>query len=551
MPTPYASARFIVLSAALLAPIATASSPRPALAEPGATPPPAAAPPLAAPPPEPAAAPSLAAEPPESRSAGWYDDVFYVRDAGDDFRLYLQGRANIDAYVPFGPGLSDLGPGNALESTIFLRRVRPEIAGEFLHIFQFKIEGDWGQSASENTNGQTAQLSCTVDPQTGAQTCTPRTSAIESPTQRPSSLDVYVNWAAAQYFNIQIGQFKVPFSLENRTSENFTPFLEASLPIRDVGAPFNRDIGAMAWGETERREVYYGVGVFDGDGPNRLNPDDRFDVIGRVFAHPFARTSSPLEHLQIGASARAGSRDLRRVGYDYPGLSTQGGYLFWKPAYVDSAGRLVHVIPSGRQRSLAGELYLPIERLELTAELVYIDNHTREAADGYQLSPFTERFGTLHGTSYYVEAGVWIVGDRSMIGRPGYLSPTHIDFTKPPRPVTHGLEALAKIERIRLSYDGGARAGSPSGLDGEIRVDAVSVGANYWFSRHLRLSANYGFYRFPDSAPVSASPASAPRQTPAQRAIAPAQNLPKGVNDDARTNGHILHELMFRVGVAI
>src|SRR4051812_21596804 len=180
-----------------------------------------------------AAAPIVTEPPVDTRTAGWYDDIFFLREPTDDFRLYIQGRANIDGYVPFGPGVADLAPGNALKSTVFLRRVRPEVAGEFLHVLQFKIEGDWGPSTSDNTNGQAAALNCTVDAKTGTQTCSPRSSAIEAPTARPSALDVYINWTALKYLNFEVGQFKVPFTLENRSSENYTPFLEASLPVRD------------------------------------------------------------------------------------------------------------------------------------------------------------------------------------------------------------------------------------------------------------------------------------------------------------------------------
>lgn len=503
-----------------------------------------------------AAVPSKADGPADGEPlAGYYGGTFYLRDKTDNFRLYVQGRAHVDAYVPFGPGVTEAAPGSGLKSTVFLRRIRPEISGEFFKVWQFKIEGDWGQTTNDNANGQSIAPSCSVDASTGKQSCISRSGTIQAPVQRPQTLDVFINWGPSRYFNLQFGQFKIPFTYENRTSENFTPFMEASLPVRNVGAPLNRDIGVMAWGELDAGLLFYSAGIFNGDGPNRLNPDNRGDGIGRVFAHPLAKLDSPLKDLQIGASARYGVRDSEYVGYDYPTFTTQGGFAFWRPAYTDSLGRLTHVIPSGKQRAVAGELFVPFRFVDLTGELIYIDNETREAVDGYQLSPFTERLGRMKGYGYYAQLGVWLLGDRSIIGRRGYSTPTHLDFTKHTKPkLDSGLELLAKFERLSLSYSSAARGGTPDPVfspDGDIRVNAISVGVNYYLTKHLRLSANYMNYHFPNSAPVSASPKGSAHQTSAQRAVAPAQLLAKGVDDEARATGHALHELMFRVAVAL
>lgn len=487
-----------------------------------------------------------AADAVEKPRSGWHDGVFFLRSADDDHRLYVQGRANVDAYVPFGPGVSDLGPGSGLQATVFLRRVRPEISGEFHRVWQYKIEGEWGQSASDNANGQSSTLACAVDATSGAQTCTPRSASVEAPTQKPQALDVYVNYAHSPLVNVQAGQFKIPFTLENRSSENFTPFMEASMPVRALGAPTTRDLGVMAWGETAGRHFYYSAGFFNGDGPNRPNPDGRFDAIGRVFAHPLLGRGTPVDELQVGLSARWGTRDAKHVGYDVSTLTTQGGYAFWKPTYSDSLGRLTHVMPSGSQLAVAGELHLPVSIVELTTEFIYVDGGTREAVDGYQLTPFTERVGTLKGFGYYTQVGVWAMGDRSIVGRRGYSTPTHLDLDKPQAPTKSGLELVAKWEQVQLSYASADRKGSPDARspDGDIKANAFALGANYWASRNVRLSASYTYYFFPGSEPAS-------QQTSDQRALAPAQGLAKGVDDATRASGHSLHEIMFRLGVAL
>lgn len=117
----------------------------------------------------------------------------------------------------------------------------------------------------------------------------------------------------------------------------------------------------------------------------------------------------------------------------------------------------------------------------------------------------------------------------------------------PPRAV----QLLVRWEQVRLSYEGAARGGAPDpkGIDGDIRVDVVSVAANYWASRFVRLTAMYGWNHFPDSAPATASAAGGPVQTPSQRAVAPANVLPRGIDDRARDTAHVLHEVLFRAAV--
>jgi hypothetical protein len=482
--------------------------------------------------------------------AGRLGEYFYLRDANDEFRLYLGGRAHIDGFVPFGGGVSSLPAGSGLEPSFFLRRARPELAGEFLGSWQWVVAGDWGRTAVSNANGQSFVDVCTE--KNGAQTCALRSSPVQAASYTAQPTDVFINFHADQLFNIEAGQIRIPFSLENRTSENISPFLEASLPIRTIGAPLIRDIGVMAWGETDASLFHYEVGLFDGDGPNVLNQDSNFDGIGRVFSHPLAKTTSPLQTLQIGASGHYGMRSAKTVGYDYPALTTQEGYAFWKPTYTDSNGNLIHILPSADQITVAGELYWPVSIVDLTSEIVYADHDTREARDGYQTAyPYTERYGDLKGFSYYVQVAVWLLGDRQFVRRPGYYDPPHVDFTKPLPPSRSSIELLAKFEQLHLVYSSADRAGIPNSKspDGNIDADVLSIGINYWATRRVRVSLNYDLNVFPGSEPLSPSAPGNPTQTSSQRALAPAQTLSTGVDDAAREGEHTLSELTARVAV--
>jgi phosphate-selective porin len=477
--------------------------------------------------------------------AGWHNGVFYLRDKTDNFRLYLQGRAQVDFYSYAGAGVAD----TTLKPTLFLRRIRPEIGGELFKSWWFSIAGDFGATNFDNAKG-TNETSA-ASPGAAPTETTGKYAAAQTSRVSAAPTDVYLNYRADPLFNVQVGQFDAPFTMENRTSDKYIPFMERSLAVRDVGIPTNKDIGLMLWGELKSKYWFYSAGLFNGEGQNRLNTDSRGDFMMRTFVHPLASDKTELKDLQIGGSLRYGSRDTKFTNYDYPGMSTQGGYTFWNSTYGGSEGT-THILPSGSQFGLAGELRVPVSIVDLTSEVVYINNHTREAQEGFQGSGSSLRRGELKGVSYYIQAGLWL-GKRDISGLPGYENMTHVDFTKPDGPPANSVQLLAKWEQVHLKYDSASRAGTADtkNLDGDIKVNAFSLGVNYWASKHIRLSANYVLNMFPDSAPTSATGMGTPVQSSSNRAIAPGNTLGKGVNDDARDNAHSLHEFLLRAAVAL
>jgi hypothetical protein len=527
-------------------PTAVAPAPTaPADASPSSPPPPPPPADVVEPPAPPAAAD---AEPPPL--AGYRNGVFYLRDKEDVFRLYLQGRIHVDALSFWGPGVSSLPPAEALKSTVTLRRLRIDLSGEVFKNWQWVFGAEFGSTAVDNVGANTASSSNTIDPATSQQTFGNRQNGVEAPAVKPIPTDAFINFGPSSYTNFQVGQFYVPFSFENRPSDNYTAFLERSVVIRGIAAPQIRDMGAMFWGESPDKLIYYAVALQNGDGQNRLNADNRYDTIARVVVKPFAPGKGALQDVHFGVSGRYGSRDKSLVGYDINSLTTQGGFAFWRPTYKDSFNRTLHIIPSGDQTAFGFDIHAPVSIVDLTGELVYERSNTREAVDGFQLSPFTERFGALKGYGYYVQGGVWLVGNREIIGLPGYGKPPHIDLTKTQRPA-HGLQVLARLEQLHLNYDGASRSGARDSQtpNGDIDLTAATVGINYWTTRHVRVTVNYSLYSFGNSEPVTPSTANGPVQSSHQRAIAPAQLVAKGVDDEARNSGHILHEVQARIGV--
>ncbi|WP_437778480.1 porin [Sorangium sp. So ce1097] len=524
-------------------PAASEQAPPPPAQVPPPPPAGAAAATAAPPPPPPVFAPTseAAAVTEQKPLAGWHGG-FFLRDADDTFRLYPKARMHLDFYSSFGRGVSDVEAkdgGNALQPRFFVRRARLEFDGEFLKRWSFKLDVDFAGQPLGNANGKVETAAAPAgDPPTAE---TARFAAVQSASASASLADVWINYSVVPALNFMFGQFNSPFAMETQTSSNATTFMERSIAIRSFAHPEGKSIGVMAWGDVADKMLGYGVGVVAGDGQNRPGVDAAPDFIGRVFVRPFAGDKEGLlAKAQIGVSAQHGERDQGYVGYDYAPIRTGQGYTLWSGGYRDSLGRQIHVIPSGAQNAIGGELRLPIKRVELRAEAYYLANNTREAVEGYQLTN-TERLGRVKGLGWYVQLSAWPVGDAFVTGDPGYSPrPAKVDLTKEPEKPRSGLEVAALLSGINATYDGATRMGSEHdentpGAEGgpgtDLDVLQIGVAANYWHTKNVRLTVNYNAYLTPGSGSD--------------------ENLLRVPgNTLRRADAHALHELGARIGLS-
>ncbi len=155
--------------------------------------------------------------------------------------------------------------GNLMDNEFKIRRARLSIDGKFGERFSYKLQGDFSGT--------------------------------------PALVDAYLKFKACDAFAIQIGQFKTPFSLES-------PLNPVNLEIYDYGesitklvgyndvcgvGKLGRDFGVMASGnlfavKKEGKTLYhvvdYSIGVFNGNGANFADNNNRKDIIGRLNIHP-------------------------------------------------------------------------------------------------------------------------------------------------------------------------------------------------------------------------------------------------------------------------
>ena len=116
----------------------------------------------------------------------------------------------------------------------------------------------------------------------------------------PRVVDMFAEWQKYKFFRVKAGQFKRPFTFENPMNPIDQGFMSYSQNVSKL-AGFNdragghasngRDIGVQLQGDflknkAGRELLHYQVGVYNGQGTNVKDVDQRKDVIGGVWVMP-------------------------------------------------------------------------------------------------------------------------------------------------------------------------------------------------------------------------------------------------------------------------
>lgn len=461
----------------------------PAPAGEGATAPPS--PSNVPPPPEPfviAPAPTTSAptteeptarRPRAPRYVAYENGRLLLRDPGGILELSPSGLLQFDAYGYAGPGVIHYQrpDGTGLKSGLFGRRIRLELGG--------RVSGRWFFLIGMQAGGE------------GGANVSP--------------LNNFVGFDVAPMLKLQAGQFRIPFTMDNVTGVRWGDFMERSMTARVLGAPLIRDLGAMAWGGTDRSALWWALGYFGGEGGNRRSTDNRGDVVGRVVFRPLWKRGGDLGQLHFGVSGRYGRRDRTYVTYTAPNMTTQGGYEFWAPTYGTGDGA-TRILPSSDQSAVAAEVFVPLCCIDFRGEVVIVRDGRREVLASSLNVPTTdvrwnntERAGTLSGYSWYVQATWWPYGPTRMVGAPGTWTPPSEDRSR-----ARSLSIAVRYEQLRAKYDStdrsmgddgalipGVRRGELDSTSTAIKVDALQLAGTYYATRHIKVMAQWSLYMFP------------------------------------------------------
>ncbi|MBN1272560.1 MAG: hypothetical protein JXB26_09850 [Candidatus Aminicenantes bacterium] len=162
-----------------------------------------------------------------------------------------------------------------------------------------------------------------------------------------SLIDALIETKFASYAKMTVGQYKIPFSLENLTSSHSLDTISRSLtveslcPGRDIGAK-GRDIGIMFSGRHSLFEYF--LGIFNGTGINNLDNNEKKDFAGRLVLAPFDFLSMGISHYrgQNNSPTTPDTVDRNRTGlelYVHHGpFSLKGEYILARDDRTKKAG---------------------------------------------------------------------------------------------------------------------------------------------------------------------------------------------------------------------
>ena len=128
-------------------------------------------------------------------------------------------------------------------------------------------------------------------------------------------VDLYAEWNKYKSFRVKAGQFKRAFTFENPThpiTQGWYSYANVINALSGFGdrtgekSSGGRDIGIQVQGDLfpnadGRRLLHYQVGVYNGEGINNKDKDNRKDIIGGAWVMPIAG-------VRIGAFGWTGSR---------------------------------------------------------------------------------------------------------------------------------------------------------------------------------------------------------------------------------------------------
>lgn len=217
-------------------------------------------------------------------TAKFKDGISFESGDGDN-KMAINGRIQLD-YRNFDWNEGDSTGANANDADTFdVRRAYLGAKGTFAKYYDFEVTADFSQAVGSTPAGYTP-------------------------------LDVaYMNvkwWKQAQF---QFGQFKMPFSLEERTSSRFLDFQERSFVNNSSLVP-GKERGAMIHG-TPFTGVNYALAFSNGQGKNTNEVDireDSKDVIAHVDTNIAEIMGMKDSVIHLGASYANGDLPAAAVG---------------------------------------------------------------------------------------------------------------------------------------------------------------------------------------------------------------------------------------------
>jgi len=295
----------------------------------------------------------------------------YVQQRGPELKLVLGGFVQVNFEDGDVSAFEGRFGETAIKDRFRLRRARINLTGDFAEQFDFKMEGDFGQS--DGTSGNRTAFSGT---------------------------DIWINWHQFPAAQIKVGQYKAPFGLEQLTPDTSLLTIERSIATGAITP--DRQIGAELWGKPltsiwpeQKNLLTYYAGIFNGNGRNiTINDNNNFMFAGRVELQPFTgKIFAQPSFLKLGGDV-LNSRDEQGVN-----ISQSGNLL------VNDDGSLSpFTLPSADERTAwSVDAWLEVGPFDLIGE------YLQERVQGRTESGVPPEFANFTTDGFYVTGAYFLV----------------------------------------------------------------------------------------------------------------------------------------------
>ena len=295
----------------------------------------------------------------------------YVQQRGPELKLVLGGFVQVNFEDGDVSAFEGRFGETAVKDRFRLRRARINLTGDFAEQFDFKVEGDFGQS--DGTSGNRTAFSAT---------------------------DIWVNWHEYPAAQIKVGQYKAPFGLEQLTPDYALFTIERTLPTGAITP--DRQIGAELWGKPftsiwpEQKDLLtYYAGIFNGNGRNiTVNDNNNFMFVGRLELQPFK-------------GKIAGQKSFLKLGGDVLNSCDEQGVNISQSSNLlvnDDGSLSPFVLPSADQRTAwSVDAWFEVGPFDLIGE------YLQERVQGRTVNGVPPEFANFTTDGFYVTGGYFLV----------------------------------------------------------------------------------------------------------------------------------------------
>ena len=363
--------------------------------------------------------------------AGWDKNHAFLRSADGSFETQLTGYGQLD--------FRGYESGNHPPNTFLIRRARLAAEGKVARYYDFKIEGDFGDTAGTLLR------------------------------------DLYVNVHRMDEFQLRFGQFRVPISQEEIRADSYQDFVERSMVNNLVPS---RSPGLMAWGTLnwtkdeiiQTGEFEYYIGAFNGKGLLANNTNGTPETAIRLRFAPWRN-----------------GKDFISKGFIFGGAYTQGRNLAGQSVRGQTESRSISWFApdtvNGKFNRANGELTWMLGPAALRAEYVQTNQRRDNLGAGGRDLPGVVAKG------YFAQFTYLLTGEAKP--EAGVVTPKHDLFgNEGGKPGFGAWELKFRYANLQIA-DGTAKSN---------RADSIYFGPNWYLNRFVRYVLDLGFERFKDPA---------------------------------------------------